>query len=171
MRSFIWPLVMVVLLLLQGVTSVFYTGWLCADLLQLLVYSMATIYGSQWGAVAGLAAGLLQDAMSVGLFGLHMLVLMALGALVGSTRNKLVHTNYSYHMLLAVLCTVFIRSCFFIVQLIAGGSWKIWGSYLQQSVGYCLGNMLLVVPVYMLTQIVSQWISEVEITYEDEREK
>ena len=73
MRRLIWPVLFLLLMMLQGAASAFYTGWLSFDLPLLALYAFAMLRGEQWGALAGLAVGFVQDAMTVGVFGFHML--------------------------------------------------------------------------------------------------
>ena len=69
MRRLIWPVLFLLLMLLQGAASAFYTGWLSFDLPLLALYAFAMLRGERQGAFVGLGGGLLQDAMTVGVFG------------------------------------------------------------------------------------------------------
>ena len=79
MRRLIWPVLFLFLMLLQGSMSVYYTGWLSCDLLLLAVYAYALLRGEKAGAVVGGITGLLQDAMTVGIFGFHIISRICVG--------------------------------------------------------------------------------------------
>lgn len=94
MRRLIWPVLFLFLMLLQGSMSVYYTGWLSCDLLLLAVYAYALLRGEKAGAVVGGITGLLQDAMTVGIFGFHILSRICVGYIVGLTKEKVFKDNY-----------------------------------------------------------------------------
>ena len=166
MRRLVWPVLFLFLMLLQGSMSVYYTGWLSCDLLLLAVYAYAMLRGEKAGAVVGGITGLLQDAMTVGVFGFHMLSRSALGFLVGLMKEKVVKDNATFHVLVIALCSAALRFAFWWLELIrSGGRWSIFFSYLWDSVGFIVGNMLLVVPVVLLVKRVYQWIKEEDISY------
>ena len=166
MRRLIWPVLFLFLMLLQGSMSVYYTGWLSCDLLLLAVYAYAMLRGEKAGAVVGGITGLLQDAMTVGVFGFHMLSRSALGFLVGLMKEKVVKDNATFHMAIIALCSLALRFVFWWLELIrSGGRWSIFFSYAVDSLGFALGNMLLVVPVVLVVKRIYQWIKEEDISY------
>ena len=166
MRRLIWPVLFLLLMLVQGAASAFYTGWLSFDLPLLALYAFAMLRGEHQGALVGLSVGFLQDAMTVGVFGFHMLSRSALGFLVGLMKEKVVKDNATFHVLVIALCSAALRFAFWWLELIrSGGRWSIFFSYLWDSVGFIVGNMLLVVPVVLLVKRVYQWIKEEEISY------
>ena len=87
MRRLIWPVLFLFLMLLQGSMSVYYTGWLSCDLLLLAVYAYALLRGEKAGAVVGGITGLLQDAMTVGIYGFHILSRLRVGYIEGRTKE------------------------------------------------------------------------------------
>lgn len=166
MRRLIWPVLFLFLLLLQGSLSVFYTGWLAVDLPLLAIYSYALLRGENFGAFTGVCVGLLQDAMTVGFFGFHILSRGAVGYLVGLTKEKIFKEGTSYHMILIGLCSLLIRFCYLWLELIrADWHWDILPAFLWDTVGYCLGNMLLVVPMYHVVKKIYEWIKKEDISY------
>lgn len=166
MRRLIWPVLFLFLLLFQGAISVFYTGWLSCDLLLLALYSYAGLRGEKLGAVAGAGVGLLQDALTVGVFGYHILSRAALGYLIGLTKEKVVKENPAYHITAIAICSLGLRFVFFWLELLAnGGQWAIFFDYVWAAIGFCIGNMLLVVPMVKLIKFVYDWIREEDISY------
>ena len=166
MRKRIWPVLFLLLMLIQGAASAFYTGWLAFDLPLLALYAFAMLRGEQKGALMGLSVGFLQDAMTVGIFGFHMLSRSAIGFLVGLMKEKVVKDNAVFHMLVIAICSAGIRFGYWWLELIrSGGRWSIFFSYAWSSVGFIVGNMLLVVPVVILVKQVYHWIKEEDISY------
>ena len=166
MRRLIWPVLFLLLILVQGAASAFYTGWLSCDLPLLALYAFAMLRGEQQGTLVGLGVGFVQDALTVGVFGYHMLSRSALGFLVGLMKEKVVKDNATFHMAAIALCSLALRFVFWWLELIrSGGRWSIFFSYAVDSLGFALGNMLLVVPVVLVVKRIYQWIKEEDISY------
>ncbi len=166
MRKLIWPVLFLLLLLLRGAGSSFYTGWFSFDLTLVLLYAYALIRGSAYGAAAGAGTGFLQDAMTVGIFGFHMLTRTAAGYIIGMTKEKVVKDKYSYHIAAVGLCSLLLRILLGAVELIrTGGSFDFLVPFAWNSLGYCAGNMLLTVPVLLAARIIDEWIREEDISY------
>ncbi len=161
MRKLAWPCSLFLLLVLQGCLSVFFNGWLSCDLLLLALYAISVLYGSQAGGYGGLAVGLLQDGLSTGIFGFHLLTRGFLGWLFGKLRGKVFRENYFFHIWLTGLGCLGLRFCYWWVLLVsAGGNWQLLPLYLWSSLGYCLGNMILTVPVFHLCYRLKAWTEE-----------
>lgn len=166
MRRLIWPVLFLLLILIQGSLSVFYTGWLAVDLSLLAIYSYAMLRGETYGAFTGCCVGFLQDAMTVGLFGFHILTRGAIGYLVGMIKEKVFKENSTYHIALICICSLLLRACYLLLELIrTGWHWSIVPGFLWDTLGYCLGNMLFVVPVLFIVRKIYLWIKEEDISY------
>lgn len=166
MRRLIWPVLFLLLMLVQGAASAFYTGWLAFDLPLLALYAFAMLRGERQGALAGFGVGFVQDAMTVGVFGYHMLSRISIGFLVGLMKEKVVKDNATFHMLLIALCSCGIRFTYWWLELIrSGGRWGIFWDYLWASIGFIVGNMLLVAPMVNIVKRIYQWIKEEDISY------
>ena len=166
MRRLIWPVLFLFLLVIQGVMSVFYTGWLSCDLVLLGLYAYAGLRGERLGAALGAGVGLLQDAMTVGVFGYHILSRCAIGYLIGLTKEKVVKENPVYHITAIAICSLMLRFVFWWLELIAnGGRWQIFFDYTWATIGFCVGNMLLVVPMVKLVKLIYDWIRKEDISY------
>ncbi|MDY4921045.1 MAG: rod shape-determining protein MreD [Phascolarctobacterium sp.] len=166
MRRLIWPVLFLLLILVQGAASAFYTGWLSCDLAVLGLYAFAMLRGERHGALVGFGIGFVQDALTVGVFGYHMLTRIALGYCVGLMKEKVVKDNATFHVATIAVLSAGLRFAYWWLELIrSGGRWGIFFEYLSASIGYILGNMLLVVPVVLLCKRVYQWIREKDISY------
>ncbi len=166
MRKLAWPCCLFVFLLLQGSLSVFFNGWLSCDLLLLAVYAMAVLAGSKVGGYSGLAVGLLQDGLATGVFGFHLLTRGLVGWLFGKLKGKVFKENYFFHIWLTGLACLGLRFCYWWLLFIStGGSWRLLPAYLWSSLGYCLGNMLLTVPIFHLCYRLKAWQEEEDVPY------
>lgn len=166
MRRLIWPVLFLFLLLLQGVASVFYTGWLFCDLLLLALYSYALLRGERLGTFTGACVGLLQDAMTVSVFGFHILSRACVGYLIGLTKEKVFKENMTYHVTVIALCSLGLRFAYWWLELVrSGGRWDIFFSYCWESLGFALGNMLLVCPMLLVVRFIYEWIKKDDISY------
>lgn len=166
MRRLIWPVLFLFLMLLQGSVSVYMTGWLSCDLLLLAIYAFSIQRGPEAGAVAGGLMGFFQDALSVSTFGYYMLTRAVFGYLVGMTKEKVFKDNFLYHMSAIATCSLILRFVYWWVALIrADGRWNIFFSYCWDTLGFVLGNVLLVWPVVLLVKLVYEWIKKEDISY------
>lgn len=166
MRKLIWPVLFLLLLLIQGAVSVFFMGWLTFDLPFLALYTFSLLYGENYGAAAGIFAGFLQDSMTTGIFGFHMLTRSILGYLIGLAKDKIFNDRFFYHIISTGCCSLFIRFCFWWVEFMrTGGQWKILHDFLYDTVGYCAGNMLLAYPVAWLVRKIYKWVCAENIEY------
>lgn len=78
------------------------------------------------GAVVGGITGLLQDAMTVGVFGFHILSRICVGYIVGLTKEKVFKDNYLYHMSAIATISFILRFVYWWLELLrSGGRWSI----------------------------------------------
>lgn len=166
MRRLIWPVLFLFLVVVQGSSSVFYTGWLSFNLPLLAVYSYALLEGELLGAAAGFGVGVLQDAMTTGIFGFHMLTRTAMGYIIGATKEKIFKDNFKLHIVTIGVCSVAIRFLYWWIEVMrSGGRWGLFLDFSWASIGYCLGNMLLVVPMFWTIKWIHTWTQKDDITY------
>ena len=123
-------------------------AWLKFDLVLLFVYAMAMLYGPQTGALTGAAAGLMYDFLSGAVFGFHTITRCMVGFVAGFIKGQVFKEHFAYHIVAALVITAGIRMLFFFVALFLtpAADLTFVGGYLQQSLAYCLGNILFVVP-------------------------
>lgn len=166
MRRLIWPVLFVLLMLLQGVITVFWTGWISFDLLLVALYAYSMLRGEVAGAIMGLGVGFFQDALTVNVFGFHMLSRTLIGLVVGLTKEKVFKENITYHLCSIALISFILRMFFLLVELIrSGGHWNIIGTFLWETLGYIVGNTLLVIPIMILVKQIYYWIRKEDISY------
>lgn len=166
MRKLIWPVLFLFLLLLQGSLSVYFTGWLSCDLVLLALYAYAMLRGEHAGAIAGGITGFFQDALTVGVFGYHILSRACFGYFIGLTKEKVFRDNFIYHMSAIAMCSFVLRFVYWWLELLrSGGRWSIFWSYAVDSLGYILGNVLLVWPMVLLVKTIYEWIKKEDISY------
>ena len=127
-------------------------AWFKFDLVLLYVYAMAMVYGAQTGAAIGGAAGLMYDFLSGAVFGFHTLTRSAVGFVTGYIKEQVFKEHFAYHLTAALVITAGIRVLFFFVALLY--------AYLQDTLAYCLGNMVFVIPVYKLCLLIAHWHRE-----------
>ena len=104
--------------------------------------------------------GLLQDLLTGGIFGFHILTRTAIGYYVGYTKEKVFKDSMFYNIVAIVTITIALRSCYFILQVIMakGFSVLLLELALQDTFAYCLGNIIFVIPLYLLTERLQKWI-------------
>lgn len=134
-------------------------AWLKFDMVLLFVYAMAMLYGPQTGALTGAAAGLMYDFLSGAVFGFHTITRCMVGFVAGFIKGQVFKEHFAYHIVAALVITAGIRMLFFFVALFLtpAADLTFVGGYLQQSLAYCLGNILFVVPVYKLCYFIGHW--------------
>ena len=166
MRRLIWPVLFLFLLMLQGAATVFYTSWLIFDLPLLALYGYSMLCKEGSGTLAGLCIGFLQDALTPSVFGFHILTRGLVGHLIGITREKVFKDNPTYHMFAISVFSLLIRFALWWVELIrSGGLWSMFPHFLWDTIGYCLGNALLVVPMVVVVKKIYDWVREEDISY------
>ena len=166
MRKLIWPVLFLFLIFLQGSLSVFFTGWLSCDLVLLALYAYAMLRGEKSGAIAGGIIGFMQDAMTVGVFGYHVLSRACFGYLVGLTKEKVFKDNFIYHMSAIAACSFILRFVYWWLELLrSGGRWSMFFGYAIDTVGFILGNVILVWPMLLLVKKIYEWIKKEDISY------
>lgn len=166
MRKLIWPVLFLLLLLVQGSLSVYFTGWFSCDLVLLALYAYAMLRGEKAGALAGGFIGFFQDALTVGVFGYHVLSRICFGYLIGLTKEKVFRDNFIYHMSAIATCSFILRFVYWWLELVRNGfRWSIFGSYALESLGYIVGNVLLVWPMVLIVKKIYEWIKSEDISY------
>ena len=166
MKMWSWPLAAFIILVLQTTSLGFFGGNLFFDLPLLFIYSMGLFYGARTGLLCGLAFGLLQDMASPALFGFYLLTRSLVGFGVGSIKEMIFKNNYGYHVLIIGGISLALRLLFMAPVVWLGGFLKIVVfSYLEDTLLYCLGNMLLILPLTRILLALYRWIAEDDLTY------
>lgn len=166
MKMWSWAAAAFALLILQTTSLGLFGGNLFFDLPLLFIYSIGLFYGARPGLFCGLVFGLLQDISSPAVFGFYMLTRGLVGYGVGSIKEMIFKNNYGYHVLIIGGISFVLRLLYLVpVLCLAGLSEPVAFSYMKESVLYCLGNMLLVLPVTRICLALYRWIAEDDLTY------
>ena len=98
--------------------------------------------------------------MTGGIFGFHILTRTLIGYYVGLTKEKVFKDSMFYNIVAVGAITLLLRCCYFLVQLVLakGFSFLLLEQALQEVVAYCLGNIIFVIPLYLLAEKVQKWI-------------
>ena len=162
MRMWSWIAAAFVILVLQTTSLGFFGGNLFFDLPLLFIYSIGLFYGARAGLLCGLAFGLLQDISSPGVFGFCLLTRGLTGYGIGCIKEMIFKNNYGYHVLIIGGLSLLLRVLYAIPFLWLNAALFL---YLQDSLWYCLGNMLLILPVSRILLALYHWVAEEDVTY------
>lgn len=166
MRMWSWVAAAFAVLVLQTTSLGCFGGNLFFDLPLLFIYSVSLFYGARAGLFCGLAFGLLQDISSPAVFGFYMLTRGLTGYGIGSIKEMIFKNNYGYHVLIVGGLSVLLRLLYAVPAIWPGGFAKtVFPMYLQDTLWYCLGNMLLILPVSWLLLVLYRWVAEDDVTY------
>ncbi|HBX74592.1 MAG: rod shape-determining protein MreD [Acidaminococcaceae bacterium] len=166
MRAWSWIAAAFVVLVLQTTSLGCFGGNLFFDLPLLFIYSIGLFYGARAGLFCGLAFGLLQDISSPAVFGFYLLTRGLAGYGIGSIKEMIFKNNYGYHVLIVGGLSLLLRILYAIPVLWLGGFGKtVVSLYMQDTLLYCLGNMLLTLPVTRILLAVYRWVAEEDLTY------
>lgn len=166
MRTWSWVAAAFVVLVLQTTSLGCFGGNLFFDLPLLFIYSIGLFYGVRAGLVCGLAFGLLQDISSPAVFGFYLLTRGFAGYGIGSIKEMIFKNNYGYHVLIVGAISLLLRIMYAIPVLWLGGFGKtVFTLYMQETLLYCLGNMVLVLPVIRILLELYHWVAEDDVIY------
>ena len=166
MRMWSWVAAAFVVLVLQTTSLGCFGGNLFFDLPLLFIYSIGLFYGARAGLLCGLAFGLLQDAASPAVFGFYLLTRGLTGYGIGSIKEMIFKNNYGYHVLIIGGLSLLLRLLYSVPVFWLGGfGMTALAGYLQDSLLYCLDNMLLTLPVTRILLALYRWVAEEDLTY------
>ena len=166
MRIWSWVAAAFVVLVLQTTSLGCFGGTLFFDLPLLFIYSTGLFYGARAGLLCGVAFGLLQDISSSAVFGFYLLTRGLTGYGIGSIKEMIFKNNYGYHVLIVGALSFILRMLYAIPAILLNGFGKtVFVLYLQDTLSYCLGNMLLILPVTRILLALYRWVAEDDLTY------
>jgi hypothetical protein len=85
---------------------------------------------------------------------------------IGSIKEMIFKNNYGYHVLIIGAVSLVLRVLYMAPALWEGGfGASLLILYLQDTAWYCLGNMLLVLPVTRILLALYRWVTEDDLTY------
>ena len=161
-----WVAAAFVVLVLQTTSLGCFGGNLFFDLPLLFIYSIGLFYGVRARLVCGLAFGLLQDISSPAVFGFYLLTRGFAGYGIGSIKEMIFKNNYGYHVLIVGAISLLLRIMYAIPVLWLGGFGEtLFTLYMQETLLYCLGNMVLVLPVTRILLGLYRWVAEDDVIY------
>ncbi|MBR4909517.1 MAG: rod shape-determining protein MreD [Acidaminococcaceae bacterium] len=166
MRMWSWVAAAFIVLVLQTTSLGCFGGNLFFDLPLLFIYSVGLFYGARTGLFCGLVFGLLQDISSPAVFGFYLLTRGLVGYGIGSIKEMIFKNNYGYHVLIVGCISLLLRLFYAVpVILLNGFGSSVFVTYMQDTLWYCLGNMLLALPVIRLLLALYCWVAEEDMTY------
>ena len=166
MRMWSWLVTAFVILILQTTSIGLFRGSLFFDLPLIFIYALALFYGPRTGLLAGLLFGLLQDLSSPSVFGFCLLTRGLMGYGIGCIKEMIFKDDYGYHVLLVGGISVALRVLYAVpVFYLSGAVAETAAPYLWESIRYCVGNMILTVPVELLLWKQFKWQQEEEPSY------
>ena len=140
MRIWSWVAAAFVVLVLQTTSLGCFGGNLFFDLPLLFIYSTGLFYGARAGLLCGVAFGLLKE--------------------------MIFKNNYGYHVLIVGILSFILRMLYAVPAILLNGFGKtVFVLYLQDTMFYCLGNMLLILPVTRILLALYRWVAEDDLTY------
>jgi len=85
---------------------------------------------------------------------------------IGSIKEMIFKNNYGYHVLIIGAVSLVLRVLYMAPALWEGrfGA-SLLILYLQDTAWYCLGNILLVLPVTRILLALYRWVTEDDLTY------
>ena len=166
MRMWSWIAAAFIVLVLQTTSLGCFGGNLFFDLPLLFIYSVGLFYGARTGLLWGLFFGLLQDISSPAVFGFYLLTRGLVGYGIGSIKEMIFKNNYGYHVLIVGGLSLLLRVLYSVPAIwLGGGGQSVFLPYMQDTLLYCLGNMLLVLPVTRILLGLYRWVAEDDLTY------
>ncbi len=166
MRNSSWILLGFLLLVLQTTSLGLFRGSLYFDLPLIFIYCLALLRGPWQGLLCGVVLGLLMDMASPLVFGFYTLTRGLCGLGVGSVKEMIFKNNHTYHVLLMGGISLLSRLLYLIPTAYrAGSTAAIIPAYALDTLCYCLGNMILVLPVLKCAIRVERWIREEDPQY------
>lgn len=150
MRTLHWVGFVVVLIVLQtAIVPLIGIRGVRPDLLLGLVVSCGLLFGKEQGVGIGFFAGLMQDLLAGGFFGLHILSKMTMGYLFGLTEKKV----YKRNLLLPIVAVAVSSICYFAVYvfMLVMFRYKVNNIYdlLQTLLLFAGYNMIFSLPIHL----------------------
>ena len=141
------------------VVPVIATGNTRPDLVLVYVVSAALVGGRENGVFCGLLAGLLQDLLSVGLFGINAFSKMIVGLTVGLLERKFNKNNPVLPMIGAWggSAAAQVLAFLFLAFHGMGWNWALWG---PSFFGVLLYHSVLILPVYWLLRLINHFVDK-----------
>ncbi len=166
-RLWVWPLLLLFLLILQTTTGGLFSGEVWFDLPLIFVYNLAMLEGVSKGVAAGFCVGLIQDVLTGGsVFGFHLLTRTLIGWGSGTFRELVYRNNYPYHMLAVFLLSLAIRILFLLPTYFLSSGWDgLFPAYATTSLLFAVTNGILSLPCGLFMLRLHRWVKEEDLPY------
>lgn len=166
MRRWAWLGAAFAVLILQTTSLGSFRGNWYFDLPLLFIYSIGLFYGAAPGALWGALFGLLQDISSPALFGFCLATRALVGYGIGRFKEMIFPNNYGYHVLIIGVLSLGLRLLYGMPAVLLGGDMgAALIAYGQDTLLYCLGNMLLTLPVLRALAALRRWVAGEDVDY------
>jgi rod shape-determining protein MreD len=119
-RLWAWPVLGFLILILQSTAAGTFSGQIWFDLPLLFVYNISMLEGANVGALSGFIFGLIQDILTGGIFGFHILTRTLVGFGSGSFKELVYRNNYPYHALIIFIISMVLRILLLVPQYFLG---------------------------------------------------
>lgn len=166
MRKFVWVILFVFLFALQGSLWLVWPNCWSFDLLLPAVYFFGLLYGETAGFVMGLLVGLVQDSLTPGFFGFHMLTRCAVGYGIGVLRDRIFNDECSLHVSVIGLICIAVKLMAGILVMLFSLSLRFWPVYMMDGVLFTMTTMLWSVPLFHLMRWLADWADTEEKLFE-----
>lgn len=165
MRRFVWVALFLFLIVLQGSFWLLWPNCLPFDILLPAIYFFALLHGETAGFLVGLVVGLIQDSLTPGFFGFHMLTRCAIGYGIGVVRDRVFNDEYSVHIPVIGLLCIMVKFFAGILIMLSSMSLRFWPAFMLDTVGFVVMTMLLSVPMFFVMKRTKVWAEKEEELY------
>ena len=131
-----------------------------ADLLLLMVVSVAFLHGAKVGTLVGFIAGLLQDLATGTFFGVDIFAKMVIGYGCGYFSRRIFKEQMMLPLMAVVAATGFQYVIWLIFSWLLGYSINLWGHWRHLLLPMLVHNVVFALPVHMGVSKLSAWMQE-----------
>jgi rod shape-determining protein MreD len=129
----------------------------------LFIIFFAILRGENEGAIIGFFTGLMQDIMFGKIIGFYALIGMLLGFFTAYLSKEFVKENFIVAVLFGFLGTICYEFIVYFFLIFTKGDLNIWVNILKVVLPEAVGNLLLTIPFYRLTQYIENKVKVKEI--------
>lgn len=131
-----------------------------ADLLLLMVVSVAFLHGAKVGTLVGFIAGLLQDLATGTFFGVDIFAKMVIGYGCGYFSRRIFKEQMMLPLMAVVAATGFQYVIWLIFSWLLGYSVNLWEHWRHLLLPMLVHNVVFALPVHMSVSKLSAWMQE-----------
>ena len=131
-----------------------------ADLLLLMVVSVAFLHGAKVGTLVGFIAGLLQDLATGTFFGVDIFAKMVIGYGCGYFSRRIFKEQMMLPLMAVVAATGFQYVIWLIFSWLLGYSVNLWEHWRHLLLPMLMHNVVFALPVHMGVSKLSAWMQE-----------